>query len=150
VTGSVAKSRGLGLFLGAAVLAIILGPGSLRAQEGGVGGAVEVAQAAWLAHDVGALMSGADTVRLRIPDVAPSASLRPGQAARLLERYLKPTREVAFDLHEIRELAPDHAYAEMGRVYVVEGTDEERSETVFLGFRKIDGHWRLREVRVMP
>jgi len=111
---------------------------------------VERARSAWLAHDVGRLVEGADTVRLHIPGVAPSASLRPGQAARLIERYLKPTQELSFALRNVRELADDHAYAEVERIFVVQGTDEQRSETVFLGFRRIQGSWRLREVRVTP
>jgi hypothetical protein len=108
------------------------------------------AQAAWLAHDVSDLVSGSDTVRLRLPGIAPSASLKPGQAARLLEQYLKPTKELSFGESGRRELASDHVYAEMQRIYVVKGTDEERSETVLLGFRRIDGRWVLREVRVTP
>ena len=112
--------------------------------------AVQVAQEAWLRHDVDALVSGSDTVRLHIPDLPPSASLRPGQASRLLDRYLSPTEEMSFVLLNVRELADDHAYAEVQRVFVVTGTVEEREETVFLGFRLIQGAWRLREVRVTP
>jgi hypothetical protein len=111
---------------------------------------VATAQEAWLAHEVSDLVSGSDTVRLRIPGIAPSASLRPGQAARLLEQYLKSTEELSFDESGRSELASDHVYAEMQRVYVVKGTDEERTETVLLGFRRVDGKWRLREVRVTP
>ncbi len=112
--------------------------------------AVEEAQSAWLAHKVDVLVSSSDTVRLHIPGVVPSASLRPGQAARLLERYLKTASERTFELRDVRELAPDHAYAEIERVYVVKGTSEEREETVFLGFRLVHGKWSLREVRVTP
>ncbi len=111
---------------------------------------VASAQAAWLSHEVSELVSGSDTVRLRIPGIAPSASLKPGQAARLLEQYLKPAEELSFDESGRRELASDHVYAEMQRVYVVKGTDEERTETVMLGFRRVDGTWLLREVRVTP
>jgi hypothetical protein len=111
---------------------------------------VQIAQEAWLRHDVGALVSRSDTVRLHIPDLPPSASLRPGQASRLLDRYLSPTEEISFELLNVRELADDHAYAEVQRVFVVKGTVEEREETVFLGFRLIRGTWSLREVRVTP
>lgn len=112
--------------------------------------AVESARRSWLNHDMEALVSGSDTVRLRIPGIAPSASLKPGQAARLLEQYLKPAEEVSFEVRRSRELSDSHVYAEMIRVYVVRGTDEERSETVVLGFRRIEGQWTLREVRVTP
>jgi hypothetical protein len=76
--------------------------------------------------------------------------LRPGQASRLLDRYLSPTEEISFQLENVRELAEDHAYAELKRVFVVRGTVEEREETVFLGFRRVRGTWSLREVRVTP
>ncbi|UCG88250.1 MAG: hypothetical protein JSW71_06805 [Gemmatimonadota bacterium] len=110
--------------------------------------AVESAQQSWLSHDMGALVSGSDTIRLRIPGIAPSASLRPGQAARLLDQYVEPAQELSFDLSGTRELSEDHVYAEMIRVYVVKGTDEQREEIVLLGFRVVGGRWSLREVRV--
>jgi len=138
-------------------LALIMGlltapvPGArLAAAQETLDQVIASAQAAWLAHEVSDLVSGSDTVRLRIPGIAPSASLKPGQAARLLEQYLKPTKELSFSESGRRELASDHVYAEMKRIYVVKGTDEERSETVLLGFRRIDGTWVLREVRVTP
>jgi hypothetical protein len=112
--------------------------------------AVEMARESWLGHNVSDLVAGSDTVRLRIPNVAPSASLRPGQAKSLLEQYLKPAEELSFDLRDIKNVAADHAYAEVNRVYVVEGATEQKSATVFLGFRLVDGRWRLREVRVAP
>jgi hypothetical protein len=139
----------------AALLVVSASPdnGQLHAQadsDDALNQAVEVAREAWLAHEVGDLTSGSDTVRLRIPGIAPSASLRPGQAERLLEQYLKSSEELSFDLRDIKKVAEDHAYAEARRAYVVEGTTEPREETVFLGFRLVDSRWRLREVRVAP
>ena len=119
-------------------------------QNGELTRAVQEAQHAWLQHDVAALVSGSDTIRLHIPDLPPSASLRPGQASRLLDRYFSPTEEVSFELTNVRELAEDHAYAEVQRIFVIKGTVEQRQETVFLGFRRIQGLWSLREVRVTP
>ncbi len=112
--------------------------------------AVAVAQEAWLGHRVADLLSGSDTVRLHIPGIAPSASLRPSQAAKLLEQYLRMDEERDFSLRDIEEIAAGHAYAEFRRAYVVKGTAEQREETVFLGFRRIAETWRLREVRVAP
>ena len=111
--------------------------------------AVERARQAWLQHDVQGLFES-DTVRLNLPGVAWAASLKPGQAARLLSQYLKVSEEREFTLREVRMLAPDHAYAEVRRRYAVRGTDEERWETAFLGFRLLDGRWQLREVRITP
>jgi hypothetical protein len=104
----------------------------------------------WLAHDIAALVSGSDTVRVRLPGVAPSGALGPAQAARLLSRYLESAEELAFDLQGVRRAGADQAYAEGQRRYVVRGTSEERRETVFLGFRLLGGAWRLWEVRIVP
>lgn len=131
----------------------MIGPGGLGAQAGQDGAldeAVQHARQAWLTHDIEELVSGSDTVRLGIPGIAASASLRPGQAERLLDQYLKPSDELRLELKDIRKVAADHAYVEVGRVYVVRGTTEQREETVFLGFRLIGDRWRLREVRVTP
>ncbi len=112
--------------------------------------AASQARQLWLAHDVAALVSGSDTIRVQLPGAAPSGALGPGQAARLLSRYLEPAGELAFDLQGIRRAGADEAYAEGRRRYVVRGTSEERRETVFLGFRLLRGAWRLWEVRVVP
>jgi hypothetical protein len=128
--------------------AALLGP-PLAAQDA-LDLAVERARAAWLGHDVDALLEHSDTVRLNVPGTAKSASMRPGQATVLLEKYLKAAEEVELDLVRIRRLADDHAYAELARAYVVKGTAEERSERILFGFRQLSGIWRLREVRVTP
>lgn len=127
----------------------LAGATPIRAQDA-LDREVANARRAWLTHDMTALVAKSDTVRLQLPGIAVSASLKPGQAARLLERYLGPSEERSFTLRELRRLAPDHAYAEVIRSYVVRGTSEERRETVFLGFRYVGDGWRLREVRVTP
>ena len=112
--------------------------------------AVAEARDAWKAHNVTVLVSKSDTVRLHLPGIAMSASLKPGQASKLLGEYLEGAEELEFELRDLRELADDHAYAEMSRVFVVKGTEEKRMETVFLGFRVLAGRWSLREVRITP
>jgi hypothetical protein len=112
--------------------------------------AVRRAADAWTQHRTRDLVEGSDTVRLRIPGVAASAAVRPGQAARLLDEYLGVALELSVDLVGIRHVADDHAYAELGRRYQVRGTAEVREETVFLGFRRLGGRWALREVRIAP
>ena len=50
-------------------------------------------------------------MRLNIPGtVVPS--LKPGQAARLLERYVQSARERSLELVGVRRLAEDHEYAD--------------------------------------
>lgn len=136
------------MLVGMVALVGVAGVVSAAAQDA-LDHAVERARRAWGGHDAETLLATSDTVRLQIPDAASNA-LRPGQAARLLQRYWATAEERSFDLVELRRLADDHAYAEMARHYVVRGTDEERRETVFLGFRRTEGVWRLREVRVTP
>ncbi len=133
------------------LLATILAhaPTLLTAQED-LDQVIGAAQQSWRSHDMSALVSGSDTIRLRIPGIAPSASVKPGQAARLLEQYVKPAEEISCERTGLRELAEDHVYAEILRVYVVKGTHQERTETILFGFRRIGGKWLLREVRVTP
>lgn len=112
--------------------------------------AVELARAAWESHDIRGLVAASDTLRLRIPEVAAAQSLRPAQAARILAGFLAEAEELSLQLREIRYVADDHAYAELERRFVVRGTEERRDETVFFGFRRVEGVWCLREVRVTP
>jgi len=132
------------------VLVAAAGSGTRAGAQTPLEQVVERARDAWLAHAARALVEYSDTVRLRIPGVAVSAAVRPGQAARLLARYFETTEEAGFELRGIRHVGADHAYAELLRRFVVRGTDDEREETVFFGFRVIGGEWRLREVRITP
>jgi len=140
-------TRTLGILLAAA--ACMARPGALTAQ-GTLAVAVAGAAEAWMQHRVRDLIEGSDTVRLRIPGLAASSAVRPGQAVRLLEEYLKEAEELGFSLRGIRHVAADHAYAEFGRRFQVRGTSDVREETVFLGYRQLSGAWRLREVRIAP
>ncbi len=132
-----------------ALALLLVSPASLQAQST-LEEAVAEAREAWKAHRVTALVSKSDTVRLHLPGIAVSPALKPGQASKLLLDYLEDAEELEFELREVRQLADDHAYAEMSRVFVVKGTTEKRRETVFLGFRILSGEWSLREVRITP
>ena len=104
----------------------------------------------WLKHDVAGLVTGSDTVRLQLPGVPYLSALAPGQAARMLDRYLESSREIGLDLQGVRETGPNQGYAEGHRRYAVQGTSEEREEVVYLEFRLSGGKWGLREVRIVP
>jgi hypothetical protein len=133
-----------------ALLALVwLGPARLPAQ-GTLEDAASRARGLWLAHDAGGMVAGSDTIRLQLPGVAYFAALAPGQAARLLGRYLEASRELGFELASVRSAGPGHGYAEGRRRYTVQGTSEEREEMVFLEFRLVGGKWQLREVRIVP
>jgi hypothetical protein len=107
------------------------------------------ARSAWLAHDAGGLASAGDSIALRLPGVD-EVTVGSGQASRLLNRYLQPASEKAFDLRTVRSTGEEQGYAEATRRYAVRGTTDELSETVFLGFRRAGAKWRLTEIRVTP
>jgi hypothetical protein len=109
---------------------------------------VERARLAWTSHDARDMVARSDTIRLRIPGIG--AAVRAGQAARLLSDYLSDADEVELPLRELRYLDADHAYAEFERRFTVRGTTDLRVEALFLGFLRVDGEWRLQEVRVTP
>jgi hypothetical protein len=109
---------------------------------------VELVRHAWLRHDYEALLASSDTVRLQFPEIGRQQGVPPAHAARVLREYLSSADEVSFELHQILTASEDHRYAQLVRKYVVKRTTDERVETVFLGFRRVEGRWRLREVRV--
>ena len=99
------------------------------------------------------IAAGADRIdaEIRWPAMPGKVPCRnPTYAASVLEEYLSSTNEIAFEVRQIRPASEGHAYVEITRRYVVEGTSDVRVETVFFGFRRIEGRWRLREVRVTP
>jgi len=134
------------LGLGALLVGV---PGCLRAQSS-LNRAVEQARRAWLQHDVDALLETSDTIRLQLPGVEVAGALRPGQAARLLERYLAPAQETGLELREIRRGDSTHAYAELDRHHAVSGTSDTEEDTLFFGFVLTGGEWHLVELRVTP
>lgn len=131
-----------------AVLAAPVGAGA-QSPRAALELAVERAGQAWMRHDLRTLVASSDTVRLQLPGLR-APVVRPSQAAMMLGDYLKSDNEITFELRRLRIVSDNHAYAEMLRVYVVEGTADERVETVFLGFRRFNEEWRIREVRVTP
>ncbi|MCH6547286.1 MAG: hypothetical protein IH798_02465 [Gemmatimonadetes bacterium] len=109
---------------------------------------VELVRTAWLHHDYAELLASSDTVRLQFPEIGRQQGVPPAHAARVLREYLGSADEVSFELQQILTASEDHRYAQLVRKYVVRRTTDERVETVFLGFRRVEGRWRLREVRV--
>ena len=109
---------------------------------------VELVRKAWLRHDYEELLASSDTVRLQFPEIGRQQGVPPAHAARVLREYLSSADEVSFELYQILTASEDHRYAQLVRKYVVRRTTDERVETVFLGFRRVEGRWRLREVRV--
>ena len=108
------------------------------------------AKAAWSAHDAHGLVGQSSSLNLQIPGADPSSPLDRPQAIELLRRYFRPAEERGLDVTAIREVEPGKGFVELARRYVVAGTTELRHETLFLGYRKLAGEWRLVELRSAP
>lgn len=121
--------------------------GGSLAGQGGLGEAAAKARSAWLAHDPAALLAGSPGVTLEIPGADPSSAISRDQAGELLGRYLRSSEERAVEVRVARELEEGVGYVELQRRFIVRGTTEERSETVFLGFRRRGDAWVVVELR---
>lgn len=112
--------------------------------------AAQGARYAWLMHDARMLASSSDSLILLRLSGAAEATVRSGQAARLLAEFLENSVERGFDLQAVRETGDQRGYAEAARRYVVRGTADIVNQTIYLGFRRAGGRWRLAEIRVTP
>jgi hypothetical protein len=118
--------------------------------QGTLSAAAERAKQALSAHDAQGLVGQSSNVVLQIPGADPSSPLGRPQAVELLRRYLRPAEERGLDVTAIREVEPGKGFIELTRRYVVSGTTEMRHETLYLGYRLLDGEWRLVELRSAP
>lgn len=121
--------------------------GGSLAGQGGLDQAAARARSAWLAHDPAALLAGSPGVTLEIPGADPSSAISRDQAGELLGRYLRTSEERAVEVRVARELEEGQGYVELQRRFIVRGTTEERSETVFLGLRRRGDTWVVVELR---
>jgi hypothetical protein len=123
---------------------------AVAAAQADLAAAAERAAAAWLAHDATMLVGRSSAVVLQIPGADPSAPLGRAQAVELLRRHFQSAAERRVDVAATREVEAGRGVVELDRHYVVRGTSDERRETVFLGFRLVQGQWMLSEVRTAP
>lgn len=120
---------------------------ALFVAQGSLAGTADQAAAAWLAHDAAALVGRSSALVLQIPGADPSAALGRAQAIELLRRHFQSAAERRVNVAATREVEAGRGVVELDRHYVVRGTSDERRETVFLGFRLVQGQWILSEVR---
>jgi hypothetical protein len=118
--------------------------------QGTLSEAAERAKRAITTHNAQALVGQSTNVVLQIPGAEPSSPLGRPQAIELLSRYLRPSEERGLDVTAIREVERGKGFIELTRRYVVSGTTELRHETLYLGYRFLDGEWRLAELRSAP
>ena len=109
--------------------------------------AANQARQAWIAHDPQALVGQSPSIVLQIPGADPSSPLGRSQAVALLQRHFQSAADENLTITAVREMDADGGFVELDRRYVVRGTSDVRRETVFLGFRRVSGQWRLAEVR---
>lgn len=130
------------------MLILALVPGVLRAQSGDLDCEAERARRAWYAHDAGALVADSPRLVVRLPGADPSGALGQAQAAALLRDFLAPTQEVETTVRSAREVEPGQGYVELQRRYRVSGTQEVRTQTLLLAYRRGPAGWTLVELRV--
>ena len=128
----------------AVLLALLVSP---LVAQGDLVAAGEAAARAWQAHDAAALVGRGQSLVLQIPGADPSAALGRAQAVELLRRHFQSAAERSVNVGTAREVESGRGVVELERRYVVRGTNDERRETVFLGFRLVQGQWILSEVR---
>ena len=106
------------------------------------------ARRAWFGHDASALVANAPRLVIRLPGADPSGALGQAQAAALLRDFLAPTQEVETAVRSAQEVEPGRGYVELQRRYKVAGTQEVRSQTLLLAYRRGNDGWVLVELRV--
>ena len=132
--------------------ALLLPWSAMGAQQPGLEGltaAAEHAREAWYAHDASGLVAGSPQLLVQLPGADPSAALPPPQAAALLSDFLAPAQEVETVVRAAREVEPGRGYVELQRRYRVAGTQEVRTQSLLLGYRRGPAGWRLVELRVV-
>ena len=104
----------------------------------------------WLHHDFTGLVGRGEAIMVHLPGAEPSSPLRPSQAAALLRTFTDGAQELGVTVEVARNVQPDRAYVEAQRVYQLEGTEVQHTQTIYFGFRKVADSYRLVEVRALP
>jgi len=108
------------------------------------------AAAEWMHHDFAGLVGTGEAIMVHLPGAEPSSPLRPTQAAALLRTFTEGAHELEVTVQVARNVEPDRAYVEAQRVFQLEGTDVQHSQTIYFGFRRVGVSYRLVEVRALP
>jgi hypothetical protein len=130
------------------ILVLALMPGLVQAQSGDLEREAERARRAWFTHAATALVANSPRLVVRLPGADPSSALGQAQAAALLRDFLAPAQEVETSVRSAREVEPGQGYVELERRYRVSGTQEVRSQTLLLAYRRGAVGWTLVELRV--
>jgi hypothetical protein len=132
------------------LVALLLPPSFAAGQDQpGLAAAAERARGSWFAHDAAGLVADSPRLLLQLPGADPSAALGPEQAAALLADFLSAAQEVETTVRAAREVEPGRGYVELQRRYRVAGTQEVRTQSLLLGYRRARQGWSLVELRVV-
>lgn len=104
----------------------------------------------WMHHDFTGLVGKGEAIMVHLPGAEPSSPLRATQAAALLRTFAEGARELDVTVLVARNVEPDRAYVEAQRVFQLEGTDVQHTQTIYFGFRRVGDAYRLVEVRALP
>jgi hypothetical protein len=130
------------------ILVFALVAGRIEAQDRDLEQEADRARRAWFGHDASALVAHAPRLVVRLPGADPSGALGQAQAAALLRDFLAPAQEVETAVRSAQEVEPGRGYVELQRRYKIAGTQEVRSQTLLLAYRRGSDGWILVELRV--
>jgi hypothetical protein len=130
------------------ILVVTLLGARLHAQDRDLEREADRARRAWFGHDASGLVANAPRLVVRLPGADPSGALGQAQAAALLRDFLAPAQEVETAVRSAQEVEPGRGYVELQRRYKVAGTQEIRSQTLLLAYRRGTDGWVLVELRV--
>jgi hypothetical protein len=90
---------------------------------------------AWRSHSFGVMVQGG-RIQVTLPGVAPSTPVAPDQAEALLQSYVRGAVEVEVQVVNSSQVGADAAFVELARRYRQAGSQEIRSETILLAYRR--------------
>jgi hypothetical protein len=143
------------------VLLCASAPLRLSAQSD-LGAIATAAASAWQRHAFGEFVSEG-RIQVTLPGGAPSTPVAAEQAEALLRSYVQGAVEVGVSVTNSSLVGGEAAYVELARRFRAEGSQELRTETILLAYRRNrlatppetglttppDGGWVLTEVRAL-
>jgi hypothetical protein len=142
-------------------IACAAAPLSLYAQSD-LGAVASAAASAWQRHAFGEFVQGG-RIQVSLPGVTPSTPVAADQAQALLQSYVRRAVEVSVTVTNSSLVGEEAAFVELSRRFRTEGSQEVRTETILLAYRRIrtqtpperglttppGGGWVLTEVRAV-
>lgn len=103
--------------------------------QGDLSSVSSAAADAWRSHSFAAMVQGG-RIQVTLPGVAPSTPVAPDQAEALLQSYVRGAVEVEVRVANASQVGSDAAFVELARRYRQAGSQEIRSESILLAYRR--------------